>query len=49
MDKGRFWREQLSKVNDKYLFGGGSKSEAAKGVIGSHAYAVLEAWEEVSI
>ena len=50
-DKERFWREQLSQVNKKYLFGGGSKSDSAKGVIGSHAYAVLEAWqcEEVSI
>ena len=45
MDKDRFWREQLSQVNEKYLFGGGSKS-AAKGVIGGHAYAVLKAWEE---
>lgn len=49
MDKDRFWNEQLSKVNDKYLFGGGSKQDSEKGVVGSHAYAVLEAWEEVSI
>ncbi|GAB1725714.1 hypothetical protein NU195Hw_g4871t1 [Hortaea werneckii] len=46
MDKNRFWREQLSQVNKKYLFGGGSKPSNAKGLIGSHAYAVLEAWEE---
>lgn len=46
MDKERFWKEQLSQVNEKYLFGGGSKSDPAQGVVGSHAYAVLEAWEE---
>ncbi|WPH00465.1 Hypothetical protein R9X50_00329400 [Acrodontium crateriforme] len=46
MDKERFWREQLSEVNKKYLFGGGSKPTSSKGFIGSHAYAVLEAWEE---
>lgn len=46
MDKDRFWREQLSQVNEKYLFGGGSKPTAAKGFISSHAYAVLQAWEE---
>nr|POE74408.1 calpain-type cysteine protease adl1 [Quercus suber] len=46
MDKERFWREQLSKVNDKYLFGGGSSCKDAKGFIGGHAYAVLQAWEE---
>lgn len=46
MDKDRFWREQLSQVNVKYLFGGGSKPTSAKGFVGSHAYAVLQAWEE---
>lgn len=46
MDKDRFWREELSQVNEKYLFGGGSKPAAAKGFVGSHAYAVLQAWEE---
>lgn len=46
MDKDRFWREQLSQVNEKYLFGGGSKPTAAKGFVSSHAYAVLQAWEE---
>jgi hypothetical protein len=46
MDKDRFWREQLSQVNEKYLFGGGSKPNATKGFIGGHAYAVLRAWEE---
>jgi hypothetical protein len=46
MDKDRFWREQLSQVNEKYLFGGGSKPNATKGFIGGHAYAVLKAWEE---
>ena len=46
MDKERFWREQLSQVNEKYLFGGGSKPAASKGFIGGHAYAVLKTWEE---
>ncbi|KAK4548877.1 hypothetical protein LTR36_008650 [Oleoguttula mirabilis] len=46
MDKDLFWREQLSQVNEKYLFGGGSKPTGSKGFVGSHAYAVLEAWEE---
>ncbi|KAK5119192.1 hypothetical protein LTR85_007806 [Meristemomyces frigidus] len=46
MDKKRFWKEQLSQVNEKYLFGGGSKPTGSKGFVGSHAYAVLEAWEE---
>jgi len=46
MDKARFWKDQLSQVNEKYLFGGGSKPCGGKGVIGSHAYAVLQAWEE---
>ncbi|KAK5691755.1 hypothetical protein LTR17_025575 [Elasticomyces elasticus] len=46
LDKDRFWTEQLSLVNDKYLFGGGSQITGHKGVIGGHAYAVLQAWEE---
>ena len=46
MDKERFWREQLSQVNKKYLFGGGSKPLATKGFVSSHAYTVLRAWEE---
>lgn len=46
MDKDRFWKEQLSQVNQKYLFGGGSKATGSKGFVGGHAYAVLEAWEE---
>ncbi|KAK5696884.1 hypothetical protein LTR17_024203 [Elasticomyces elasticus] len=46
LDKDRFWTEQLSLVNDKYLFGGGSQVTGHKGVIGGHAYAVLQAWEE---
>ncbi|KAK5137178.1 hypothetical protein LTR08_000683 [Meristemomyces frigidus] len=46
MDKDRFWREQLSLVNEKYLFGGGSKPTSSKGLERSHAYAVLQAWEE---
>ncbi|KAK5712060.1 hypothetical protein LTR15_012129 [Elasticomyces elasticus] len=46
LDKDRFWTEQLLLVNDKYLFGGGSQPNDHKGVIGGHAYAVLQAWEE---
>ncbi|KYG49847.1 hypothetical protein M433DRAFT_139740 [Acidomyces richmondensis BFW] len=46
LDKELFWRDQLSQVNKKFLFGGGSKPANSKGFIGSHAYAVLEAWEE---
>ncbi|KAK5169004.1 uncharacterized protein LTR77_006313 [Saxophila tyrrhenica] len=46
MDKDRFWREQLSRVNEKYLFGGGSKPNATKGFVGGHAYAVLKTYEE---
>ncbi|CAK4034443.1 Calpain-type cysteine protease DEK1 [Lecanosticta acicola] len=46
MDKDRFWKEQLSQVNEKYLFGGGSRQNGSKGFVGGHAYAVLEAWEE---
>ncbi|KJX96003.1 putative calpain family cysteine protease protein [Zymoseptoria brevis] len=46
LDKDRFWREQLLQVNKKYLFGGGSSTTGAKGFVGGHAYAVLEAWEE---
>jgi hypothetical protein len=46
MDKDRFWREQLSQVNEKYLFGGGSKNNASKGFVGGHAYTVLRAFEK---
>lgn len=46
MDKERFWREQLSQVNKKYLFGGGSKPTSTKGFVGGHAYAVLRVFEE---
>lgn len=46
MDKDRFWIEQLSQVNEKYLFGGSTKSKDAKGIASNHAYAVLQAWEE---
>lgn len=45
-DKDRFWKEQLSQVNEKYLFGGNSKSRSTKGVVANHAYAVLKTWEE---
>jgi len=45
MDKELFWREQLTQVNKKYLWGGGSKRQSSKGVVGGHAYAVLRTWE----
>ncbi|QIW99603.1 hypothetical protein AMS68_005121 [Peltaster fructicola] len=46
MDKDRFWDEQMSQVNKKYLFGGGGKSAWSKGIVPYHAYTVLEAWSE---
>ncbi|KAK0914089.1 hypothetical protein LTR91_005873 [Friedmanniomyces endolithicus] len=46
MDKDRFWREQLSQVNENFLFGGGSKRKDSKGVVGGHAYTVLRTFEE---
>ncbi|CAK1367505.1 unnamed protein product [Cercospora beticola] len=46
MDKDRFWKEQLSRVNERYLFGGGSKPTGTKGFIGGHAYAVLDKYED---
>lgn len=46
MDKERFWKEQLSMVNTKYLFGGSSKPSGGRGFVGGHAYAVLQTWEE---
>jgi len=36
MDKDRFWREQLSQVNENFLFGGGSKRKDSKGVVGGY-------------
>ena len=45
MDKDRFWREQLSQVNKQYLFGG-STIYPKKGLFGSHAYTVLQTWQE---
>lgn len=46
MDKDRFWREQLSQVNEKYLFGGGTRSMSSRGLVGGHAYTVLRTYEE---
>jgi hypothetical protein len=46
MDKDRFWTEQLMQVNRKYLFGGSSQEAFRKGIYETHAYVVLEAWEE---
>ncbi len=45
MDKERFWHEQLSQVNKEYLFGG-STIYPKKGLFGSHAYTVLQTWQE---
>lgn len=46
MDKDRFWREQLSQVNEKYLFGGGTQPTSSKGFVGGHAYTVLRTYED---
>lgn len=46
MDKERFWKEQLSQVNEKYLFGGGTKATPSRGFVGGHAYTVLRTYEE---
>ncbi|PPJ60075.1 hypothetical protein CBER1_07581 [Cercospora berteroae] len=43
---GRVAGEQLSRANEKYLFGGGSKPTGTKGFIGGHAYAVLDKYED---
>jgi hypothetical protein len=36
MDKDQFWKEQLSQVNEKYLFGGGTRPSSTKGLVGGH-------------
>lgn len=46
MDKERFWKEQLSQVNEKYLFGGGTQPTSSKGFVGGHAYTVLRTYED---
>jgi hypothetical protein len=46
MDKDRFWKEQLMEVNKKYLFGCSSHLAFRKGIYETHAYVVLQAWEE---
>ena len=46
MDKDRFWKEQLSQVNEKYLFGGGTRAVPSRGFVGGHAYTVLRTYEE---
>ena len=45
MCKDRFWKTLL-EVNKDYLFGGGSKNSESHGMIGGHAYTVLQVWEE---
>jgi hypothetical protein len=46
MDKDRFWKEELSQVNQKFLFGAGmSDGPIHKGLVGCHAYSVLRAVE----
>ncbi|GAB7360813.1 hypothetical protein MBLNU230_g0800t1 [Neophaeotheca triangularis] len=44
-DKDLFWRNQMMQVNKTYLFGAAFKTPAKKGLLDSHAYAVLQAWE----
>lgn len=45
LDKNKFW-ETLLQVNKTYLFGGGSKNVESHGMVGGHAYTVLQTWEE---
>lgn len=49
LDKDRFWREQLSQVNKKFLFGGSSTTAGAKGIVGAHAYTVLDYYEDENL
>lgn len=48
MDRNRFWADLL-QVNKTYLFGASSMSEKLHGVVGSHAYCILETYEEGSL
>ncbi|MCJ1402545.1 hypothetical protein MMC11_005765 [Xylographa trunciseda] len=55
LDKEKFWKEELLKVNDQFLFGcatgcfddwkGGSQPTDRKGVVAMHAYSIMEARE----
>ncbi|DAZ99275.1 TPA: LOW QUALITY PROTEIN: hypothetical protein N0F65_005443 [Lagenidium giganteum] len=48
LDKDRFWKEEMLKVNKELLFAGGITGVAAdevKGIITGHAYSVLKAVE----
>ncbi|KAI1494177.1 hypothetical protein F5X96DRAFT_676631 [Biscogniauxia mediterranea] len=51
LDKEHFWREELMKVNDEFLFGcstgmwGGSYWGERKGIVELHAYSVMRAVE----
>ncbi|MCJ1474171.1 hypothetical protein MMC13_002829 [Lambiella insularis] len=55
LDKDKFWRDELMRVNDQYLFGcvtgcfddwkGGGQYTDRKGVVAMHAYSIMEARE----
>ena len=55
LDKDKFWKEELLKVNDQFLFGcatgcfddwkGGGGFTDRKGVVAMHAYSIMEARE----
>ena len=55
LDKEKFWKDELLKVNDQFLFGcatgcfddwkGGSQPTDRKGVVAMHAYSIMEARE----
>jgi len=48
MDRDRFWADLLN-VNKTFLFGGSSSEKDQHGIASSHAYTVLQAWEEGSL
>ncbi|MCJ1281827.1 hypothetical protein MMC26_001150 [Xylographa opegraphella] len=55
LDKEKFWKDELLKVNDEFLFGcatgcfddwkGGAQQTDRKGVVAMHAYSIMEARE----
>lgn len=54
LDKDEFWKDELSKVNEEFLFGcatgffdhwKGRKYTDRKGVVPMHAYSIMEARE----
>jgi len=45
MDRDLFWKDLLD-VNKTFLFGGSTSDKDRHGIVSSHAYTVLQAWEE---